>query len=144
MKVIGNISQIKNTRNSQLQDIEVYVDQISYITHKKDGRFYQSFEYVDTLDSPLIITGDCLSLAPNPDFEEEDFNFYVFDKTGDVYTMNENKRLILTLVYAEEAEQIILNTGTYTVTVPNEEFEQIRKERSKNKKLYQGKNKKKN
>jgi len=143
MKVIGNIRQIKNTRNSRLQDIEVYIDHISYITHKKDGRFYQPFEYVDTLDSPFIITGDCLALAPNLDFEEEDFNFFVFDKTGEVYTLNDNKRLTLTLVYADEAEQTILNTGTYTVTVPNEEFEQIKKERSKNKKLNQGKNNKK-
>ena len=143
MKVIGNILQIKKNRDNQLQEIEVHIDQISYITHKKDGHFFQAFEYVDDLDRPIIITGDCLSLAPNPDFEKEDFNFYVYDKAGEIYTMNENKHLTLTLVYVEEEGQTILNTGTYTVTVPNNEFEQIKKERSKNKKLNKGKHKKK-
>jgi len=143
MKVIGNILQIKNTRNSQLQNIEVHVDQIAYTTQKKDGHFFQPFEFIDTLDTLLVITGDLLARAPNTDFDEEDFNFYVFDKAGDVYNMNENKRLTLTLVYVEEEEQTILNSGTYTVTVPNDEFERLKKEQSKNRKSNQGKNKKK-
>jgi len=144
MKVIGDILRIKNVRSSQHQDIEVHIDEIYYITQKRDGRFFQPFEYVDALDTPLVISGDLLARAPNTDFEEEDFNFYVFDKTDETYTINENKHLNLTLVYVEEVEQTILNTGTYSVTVPNEEFERIKKERSKNKKLNKGKNKKKN
>jgi len=143
MKVIGDILRIKNVRNSRLQDIEVHVDQIAYITHKKDGLFFQPFEYIDTLGTPLIITGDLLARAPNTDFDEEDFNFYVFDKAGEIYTMNENKHLTLTLVYVEEEGQTILNSGTYSVIVPNDEFEQIRKQGNKTKKQIKGKHKKK-
>ena len=141
MKLIGDIQRIKNKRDSQHQDIEIHLDQIEYITHRKDGRFYQPFEFVDVLDTPLVITGDCLSRAPKTDFEEEDHVFYVYDKTGDTYTRNENKSLTLTLIYVEEADQTILNSGTYSITVPNAEFDQIKRDRSKDKKLNKGKKK---
>jgi len=143
MKLIGDILRIKNQRDSRNQDIEIQVDQISYLTHKKDGRFFQPFEFEDVLDTPLIITGDCLSRAPNTDFEEEDYSFHVFDKTNDTYTLNPTKQLSLTLVYAEEAEQTILSTGTYSITVSNEEFAQIKRDRSKDKKLNKRNDKKK-
>jgi hypothetical protein len=143
MELKGNILRIKNKRDNQHRDIEIHVDKIEYITHKKDGRFYQAFDYVDILDTPLIITGDCLSRAPKTDFEAEDYVFHVFDKIGDTYILNENKRLVLTLVYVEEAEQTILNTGTYSVTVSNEEFDQIKRDRSKEKKSNKRKVKKK-
>lgn len=141
MELTGNILRIKNKRDSRQQDIAIHIDRIEYITHKKDGRFYQPFAYEDILNSPLIITGDCLARAPNTDFEEEAYAFRVYDKNGDTYTLNENKHLILNLVYVEEAEQNILNSGTYSVTVTNAEFDQIKRDRSKDKKLNKGKKK---
>jgi hypothetical protein len=135
MKLVGNILRIKNKRDSQHQDIEIHIDKITYLTQKKDGRFYQSFEFIDELDTPLVLTGDCLARTPNTDFEEEDFTYQVFDKTHDTYTLNPHKELTLTLVYAEEAEQLILSAGTYAVTVLPAEFEQLKRDRSKSNKL---------
>ena len=141
MNIIGDIQRIKNKRDSRHQDIEIHIDQIAYLTHKKDGRFFQLFEYVDNLNTPLVITGDCLSRAPNTDFEEEDYAFHVYDKTNDTYTLNEHKQLTLSLVYIKEDNLTILNAGTYSVTVINAEFEQIKRNRSKDKKLNKGKKK---
>ena len=142
MKLIGDILPIKNKRDDQHRDIEIHIDQIEYITYKKDGRFFQPFDFIDDLDTPVVITGDCLARAPKNDFEEEDYVFKVYDKIGDDYSLNENKSLVLTLVYVEEAEQTILNSGTYSITMPNDEFNKIKRERSQEKKLNKGKAKK--
>lgn len=141
MTLTGNIQRIKSKREDRNQDIVLAIDKIVYVTYKKDGRFYQAFEYIDWLDMPLVITGDCLSRAPNIDFQEEDFAFLVYDKAAESYIIIENKKLVLTLVYVEESEETILHSGTYSVVVPNAEFEQIKRERHKNKKLNKGKNK---
>ena len=142
MKLIGDILRIKNKRDDQHRDIEIHIDQIEYITHKKDGRFFQPFDFIDDLDAPVVITGDYLARAPKNDFEEEDYVFKVYDKIGEDYILSENKNLVLTLIYVEEAEQTILNSGTYSITVSNDEFNQIKRERSQEKKLNKGRAKK--
>src|SRR5688500_4620593 len=102
MKLSGNILQVKNKRENKNQDIVLEIDEVEYITHKKDGRFFQPFDHVAELNPPLLITGDCLSRAPKADFDEDDFSFHVYDKEGETYTLNPNKKLTITLVTLEE------------------------------------------
>ncbi|WP_347159452.1 hypothetical protein [Pontibacter chitinilyticus] len=140
MRLTGNLRDIKEKRENKNQPIEIQVDQIEYLTHKKDGRYYQPFEFVDELDVPFVITGDCLARSNKAHLEEGEFEFDVYDKTGDAYVRNENKALFVTTVY-DEAEQVtILSSVTYVVTVSNEAFRQIKTDRYEAKK---GKSKRK-
>lgn len=142
MKLTGDINRVKNKRDSRNQDIEIHVDKIMYITQRKDGRFFQAFDYEDELDTPVVITGDMLARTPNTDFAKDDYTFQVYDKTDDTYTLNPNKELTLTVIYPEEADQPILSALTYAVTVTNKEFDQIKRDRSQEKKSSKKKDKK--
>ena len=138
MRLTGNIRQIKNSRDSRNSDIAIHINTIEYITHKKDGKYFQTFDFVEELDTPLIITGDCLALSNKKHVEEGEYEFEVYDKTGDDYELNENKHLSLTVDYDYDANVTILTSATYTVTVSNEEFKEIKSERSKARKLKKG------
>ena len=139
MRLIGNIQNIKHSRDNRNKDIEVHISTVEYITQKKDGRFFQPFDYVDELETPLIITGDCLARTDNKHLEEGEYEFKVYDKAGEDYELNPNKYLSLSTAYDFDADVTILTSLYYTVTVSNEEFEQIRKERNKAKKQKKGK-----
>ncbi|WP_439882623.1 hypothetical protein ACSX1A_05520 [Pontibacter sp. MBLB2868] len=130
MRLTGNIQQIKNKRDDNNSEIILQVDQIEYITHKKDGRFYQPFDFVDELDTPIIITGDRLARITGKHLEEGEHEFAVYDKTPEGYELNENKKLHLTTTYDFDTDLTILRFIDYTVTVSNEEFQQIKRDRS--------------
>ena len=138
MKLVGNIRQIKQHRDSSNREIELHLDNIEYITHRKDGKYYQPFDFVDELDEPLIITGDCLALADPKHVADGENTFRVFDRMGDDYVLNENKYLSLTLAYDFDSDTTILASATYTVTIPNEDFKQLKSERSKARKKNKG------
>ena len=131
MKLEGNIRQIKNNRDSRNNDVAVHINSVEYITHRKDGKYYQPFDFVEELDTPFVITGDCLALASTKHVEEGEYEFNVYDKTGEEYVLNENKHLSLTLDYDYDANITILTSASYTVTVSDEEFKQIKTDRSK-------------
>lgn len=139
MRLTGNIRQIKNTRDSRNSDVAVHIDKVEYITQKKDGKYYQDFDFVDELDTPLVITGDCLALVHAKQVEEGEYEFQVFDQAGDDYELNEHKHLSLTVTYDYDDNVTILTSASYTVTVTNEEFKQMKSERSKARKQKKGK-----
>lgn len=131
MKLEGNIRQIKNNRDSRNHDVAVHINSVEYVTHRKDGKYYQPFDYVDELTTPLIITGDCLALTHSKHLEMGEYEFKVFDKVGEEYELNENKHLSLTLDYDYDVNITILTSATYSVIVSDEEFKQIKTDRSK-------------
>jgi hypothetical protein len=108
---------------------------VEYITSRKDGHFFQEFDYVDELDTPLLITGDCLARADKKYEEPGEYTFQVFDKVGEDYVLNDRKQLVITMEYIEEEDLTILTSVSYSVTVSNEEFNQIKKEKNKEKAL---------
>jgi hypothetical protein len=126
MKLTGNLLDIKNKRDSQNAGIALSIDKIEYITHKKDGKYYQPFNHVEQLATPLVITGDCLARIPDKNLQEGEYDFKVYDKAGDDYVLNENKFLSVLLVYDEEEHQHILSSLEYSVTISNEEFKQLK------------------
>ncbi|MBC5773027.1 hypothetical protein H8S95_03040 [Pontibacter sp. KCTC 32443] len=134
MRLTGNIHDIKAKRDDANKGIELQLDKIEYITHRKDGKYYQPFDFVDELDKPLVITGDCLARVSSKQLEEGEYEFQVYDKVGDEYVLNPNKELALTVTYDFDADLTILTEIYYTVTVSNEEFKQIKTERNKAKK----------
>lgn len=138
MRVVGNFRQIKQQRENSNQHIELHLDKVEYITHRKDGKYYQPFDFVDELETPMVITGDCLALANSRHVEEGEYAYRVFDKNGEEYELNEDKHLTLTVAYDFDADTTILTSASYTVTVPNEEFKQIKNDRSQAKKLKKG------
>ncbi|GHA80799.1 hypothetical protein [Pontibacter akesuensis] len=142
MRLKGNLSQIKNSRDNQNVDVELYIDKIEYITNKKDGRYTQPFEFVDELDTPLVLTGDCLARVQDKHLEEGEFAYQVYDKVEGEYVLNPDKYLELTVAYDFDADLTILTAAYYTVTVSNEEFKDIKAERSKEKKQKKGKGRK--
>ena len=142
MKLKGNINRIKNKRDSQQQEIEINVDQVEYITHKKDGRYYQPFEYIQPLETPLVITGDCLARTDNKHLEEGEHEFKLYDKVGDAYELNPDKHLTLTLVNDFDTGEIILTAVIYTVTVTNEEYNILQSHRPADKTVPKGKDRK--
>lgn len=131
MRLKGNIQDIKGKRDSNNKGIEIHLDKIEYITHRKDGKYYQPFDLVVDLDVPLVITGDCLARVSSKQLEEGEYEFQVYDKVGDDYVLNPNKELALTITYDYDADLTILTEVYYTVTVSNEEFKQIKAERQK-------------
>lgn len=137
MKLIGNILDIKNTRDSRNSEIELHISRVEYVTHKKDGRFYQPFEFEDELDTPLVITGDCLARINNKLLKEGEYEFEVYDKVDEEYTLNPDKQLSLSIEYDFDADVTILSSLYYTVIVSNEEFKEIKAERNKQKKQQQ-------
>jgi hypothetical protein len=142
MKLIGNIQDIKNTREDKNKAIEVHVDRVEYITQMKDGRYYQPFDYVDELNTPLVITGDCLSRTNMKPAEEGEYAFQVYDKVDDAYELNPNKELSLTVTYDFDADLTILTSVYYTITVSNEEFRKLKSEKHKERLSRKGKGRK--
>lgn len=142
MRLTGNIQDIKTSRDSKNKDIALHINKIEYITHKKDGRFFQPFDYEDELETPLVITGDCLSRIDNKHLEEGEYEFKVYDKVGDDYELNESKQLSIETAYDYDEDVTILRSIYYTVTVSNEEFKQIKTERGKAKAAKKGKGRK--
>ena len=134
MRLTGNIQDIKAKRDSANKGIEIQLDKIEYITHKKDGKYYQPFDFVDELDTPLVITGDCLARISNKQLEEGEYEFQVYDKVGDDYVLNPDKELALTVTYDFDSDLTILTEVYYTVTISNDEFKQLKADRSKDKK----------
>ncbi|GAB3812074.1 hypothetical protein [Pontibacter rugosus] len=139
MKLQGNILDIKNTRDSKNLGIEIHLDKIEYITNKKDGRYNQPFDFIDELETPMVITGDCLARINNKHLQDGEYDFQVYDKVGEEYVLNPDKFLSVLITYDFEADITILTSVEYSVTVTNEEFKQIKAERSKEKKQLRGK-----
>ncbi|ALI97765.1 hypothetical protein [Rufibacter tibetensis] len=143
MKVIGNVLDITTTRDSRHKDVEVYLDSIEYLTSKKDGRYYQDFEYLEELETPLVITGDCLARVSGKKPDDGEYEFKVFDKEGEEYVHNPNKQLFLTLEYDFDENLTILSSAYYSVSMPNEEFTKFKTEREKEKSRKNWKGRKK-
>jgi hypothetical protein len=135
MTLTGNILQITNKRDSRHRDIQLLVDKVEYITSRKDGHFFQDFEFVEELDTPLVLTGDCLARSDKKYVEPGDYAFQVFDKVGEDYVLNDRKQLVISMEHIEEEELTILTSVTYSVTVSNEDFNRIKKEKNKEKVL---------
>jgi hypothetical protein len=142
MALTGNILDITTKRDNRHQAIALEVDEVEYITSRKDGHYFQDFDYVDVLTSPLVITGDCLARAADRSLDQGEYAFQVFDKTGEEYVLNPQKHLVVSLEYVEEDDLTILTSVYYTVTVTNEEFQQIKRDKNKEKMLRQRKDKK--
>lgn len=141
MNLKGNILQIKTKRENQHKDIEILVDQVAYVTHKKDGRYYQPFEFILNLDTPLLITGDQLARADNKHSEDGEYEFKVFDKVDEGYELNPNKQLSITLAYDYEVDETILTSVTYSEIVNNEEYKKLIGRKPGGKGLPKGKDK---
>ena len=139
MNIKGNILQIKNKRESKNQNIEIAIDKITYITHKKDGRYFQPFELIENLNTPLIITGDFLARSDNKYLEEGEHEFKVYDQVGDSYELNPNKHLLVTMAHDFDTAEIILTAVDYTVTVGPEEFKKLNSRKSPDKEAQKGK-----
>jgi hypothetical protein len=137
MKLIGNIQDIKYSRENKNQDIALHISKVEYITHKKDGRFFQPFELEVELDEPIIITGDRLVRIQNPLLEEGEYEFEVYDKVDEAYVLNPDKQLSLSIEYDFDLDVTILSSLYYTVTVSNEEFKELKAEHIKQKKQQQ-------
>jgi hypothetical protein len=144
MKLTGDLNKITTKRNTNNQGIELHLDKIEYLTQKKDGRDFQTFDYEDELEPPLVITGDRLALKHQKPLEEGELEFNVFDKVGEEYVLNENIQLELTVAYNPEEGMTILSSGYYAVTIPPKDFEQLKMEREKEKAFKNRKGRKKN
>ncbi len=133
MRLVGNINQIKQKREDSNREVEIHLDKIEYITHKKDGKYYQPFDYVDELETPLVITGDLLSRVPVPTMhlEEGESEYYVYKQTDEGYAVDENIYLSLLVTYDFDANINILTSAAYMVTIPNDEFQKIKSDRAK-------------
>ncbi|WP_266204912.1 hypothetical protein [Pontibacter kalidii] len=137
MKLIGNINDIKYTRENRNQDIALHISRMEYITHKKDGRFFQPFDLEVELEDPIVLTGDRLARIQNKLLAEGEYEFEVYDKEGDAYTLNPDKQLSLSIEYDFDADVTILSSLYYTVTVSNEEFKELKAEHIRQKKQQQ-------
>lgn len=142
MRLTGNILDITHKRDSRHRDITLAVDRIEYITSRKDGHFFQEFDYVDELDTPLVLTGDCLARSDKKLWEPGEYAFLVYDKVGEDYVLNDRKHLWIAMEYIEEDDLTILRTAKYSVMVSNEAFQQIKTNRNKDKMSQRKKDKK--
>ncbi|MFD2247464.1 hypothetical protein [Pontibacter ruber] len=139
MKLTGNILNIKNKRDSKNAGIELLIDRVEYVTHKKDGKYYQPFNLIVDLEEPVVITGDQLARMDTKHLEEGEYDFQVYDKVEDDYVLNENKFLSVLMMYDEEEQQSILSSVEYTVTVSNDEYKDLKAQYNKEKKAKKGK-----
>ena len=138
MRLVGNISDIKNKRDSKNAGIEVYISKIEYITYKKDGKYFQPFDYEVELDKPIVITGDCLAQTSNSQPKEGEYEFSVFEKVDGDFILNPDKQLSLTMTDVEEAGISVLTSVYYTVTVSNEEFQELKRKGHKDRVAKKG------
>ncbi|WP_192821307.1 hypothetical protein [Rufibacter sp. LB8] len=136
MKIVGNIQAITPNRSSKNKNVELHIDRVEYLTQKKDGRYYQDFDYIDDLDSPLVITGDFLALATDKKLPEGELAFKVYDLVEGEYVHNPQKYLAITLFYDFDENQTILSEVDYVITLDRETFEQLMAAREKEKGLY--------
>ncbi|WP_018478732.1 hypothetical protein [Pontibacter roseus] len=141
MKLTGNILDIKSKREDRHAGIALSLDKVEYVTYKKDGKYYQPFNLVEDLETPIVITGNCLARKADKHLQEGEYDFVVYDKEGDDYVLNENKLLSVLLVYDEEEQQHILSSVEYTVVVSNEEFKQLKTASHKDRMSNKGKKK---
>ena len=141
MTSTGNILDITTKRDSRHQHIALQVDKVEYITSRKDGHFFQDFDYVDVLDTPLVLTGDCLARVSKKE-EPGEYEFKVFDKVREEYVLNDQKHLVITMEYIEEDDLTIVTSVSYSVRVSNEEFQQIKRDKNKEKMLKKRKERK--
>ena len=127
MRLTGNISDIKQKRDSKNAGIEVYINKIEYITYKKDGKYFQPFDYEVELEEPIVITGDRLAQTSNSQPAEGDYEFNVYEKVDGEYVLNPDKQLSLTTSFVEEAGIVVLTSVYYTVVVSNDEFKELKR-----------------
>lgn len=139
MKLKGNISDVKQKRDSKNAGIEVQINKIEYITHKKDGKYYQPFDYEVELETPLVITGNCLAQTSNSQPKDGEYEFDVYDIVDGAYVHNPNKQLSLTVAYDYDADLNILTSVYYTVTISNEEFKELKRQGHKSRVSKKGK-----
>jgi hypothetical protein len=144
MKLTGNILNVKNKRDDRNAGIAIEVDKIEYITYKKDGKYYQPFNLTVDLETPLVITGDCLARKVDKHLPEGEYDFLVYDKEGDDYVLNESKFLSILMIYDEEEQEHFLSSVEYNVTLPNDEFKVLKEEAHKNRTAKKGGNRRKN
>jgi hypothetical protein len=135
MTLTGNILNITTKRDSSHREVALQVDKVEYITSRKDGHFFQDFDFVDVLDTPLVLTGDCLARVDNKKEAPGEYEFKIFDKVGQEYVRNAQKHLLITMAYIEEDNLTILTSVSYSVRVSNEEFQQIKRDKNKEKML---------
>ena len=133
MKLTGDISKIKTKREDQNQQIVLEINRIEYLTHKKDGHYFQAFDYDVELETPIIITGDRLARKHAKPGKEGEIEFLVYDKTEAGYVLNENVALEIEVAYDFEEDLQILSSVYYSVTLPPKEFELLKKELEKEK-----------
>jgi hypothetical protein len=131
MRLTGNLQNIKSRRDDANKDITIQVDRVEYITQKKDGKYWQPFDLDIELETPLVITGDCLARTANKHLPEGESEFNVYDKNGDEYELNPDKQLSVTTAYDFDAGLNIVTEVYYTITVSNEEFKKLKEERHK-------------
>ena len=131
MKLTGDIRKIGFKRDSKFQDIALEIDKVEYLTHKKDGHYFQAFDYEVELENPIRITGDRLAKKNLKPTEEGEIEFQVFDLIDGEYVLNENIQLEVITVYDFDEDLLILSSGYYAVTIPPKEFEALKKELEK-------------
>ena len=141
MRLTGNISDIKHKHNSKNAGIEVYINKIEYITYKKDGKYFQPFDYEVELETPIVITGDRLAQTNNSKPAEGDYEFNVYDIVDGEYVLNPDKQLSLTTAFVEEAGIVVLTSTYYTVVVSNEEFQELKRKGHKERIAKKGRKK---
>ena len=96
---------------------------------------------MDVLDTPLVLTGDCLVRVSKKE-EPGEYEFKVFDKVQEEYVLNDQKHLVITMEYIEEDDLTIVTSVSYSVRVSNEEFQQIKRDKNKEKMLKKRKERK--
>ena len=133
MKLIGDIRKIGLKRDNKYQDISLEIDKVEYLTHKKDGRYFQAFDYEVELENPIVITGDRLAKKNLKPTEEGELEFQVYDLTDGEYVLNENVELEIITAYDFDEDLLILSSVYYAVTIPPKEFEAMKNELEKNK-----------
>jgi len=144
MRLVGNINHIKQQRENQNQGIELHLDKVEYITYKKDGKYYQPFDYVDELETPLVVTGDCLSRTNDTHLEEGEYKFNVYQKTGEDYILNPDISFAVTTAYDFDADTTILTSTAYVVTISNEAYRELKTDRAKARRQKKGRGRKSN
>jgi len=133
MKLTGDIRKIGLKRDNKYQDISLEIDKVEYLTHKKDGRYFQAFDYEVELENPIVITGDRLAKKDLKPTEEGELEFQVYDLIDGEYVLNENVQLEIITAYDFDEDLLILSSVYYAVTIPPKEFEALKKEQEKSK-----------
>lgn len=142
MKLTGDIRKIKTKREDQHADIVLEINRVEYLTHKKDGHYFQAFDYDVDLATPLLLTGDRLARKHAKPGKDGELEFLVYDKTETGYALNENIKLEIEVAYDFEEDLQILSSVYYSVTLPPKEFETLKQELEKEKAFRNRKGKK--